>query len=399
MNCNTCRYQLSQCLDGRLPSGQRTAAMQHVEQCAECRTFWDDLQAAQQLTLRLQQPRVGADFREQLWARIHAGEGTPEAVFHEPVPILTKVRYAATGAAAAAAVLLAAIWIRDDSGLRGPNEPSRHTPIAGVDANPEATTVGDGMGGGPRNGGLVERTRRPTGHEQVFVSDIPLPSATRPLTLNLVAVEAARQLEQRHAMASAALRRVDDPDNNQVAAAKQALEISSEIRMLGELLLDLRDAGRLSFNDSQVDADLRFAVKLLSQGGDGNDLLLKDRDDTRLQAVQTIVAPALRSDHLGHIVRTIMVPPTINPAEEFDALERLNRRRPEVFPKLFFTLGSIDSLQHGVAMPGMTVFLQDACGPSWVAPRSEVEMREGLLRTLIDRGSVQIQIELPNGRR
>ncbi|MCB9879330.1 MAG: hypothetical protein H6835_17180 [Planctomycetes bacterium] len=397
MNCNTCRYQLSQCLDGRLPSGQRTAAMQHVERCAECRTFWDDLQAAQQLTMRLKQPHVGADFREQLWARIHAGEGTPEAVFHEPVPIWTKVRYAATGAAAAAAVLLAALWVRGDRGWRDPEVPSHHTQISGIETNPEATTVGDGVGGGPRNGGLVERSRRTNPHEQVFVSDMPLPSATRPLTLNLVAVEAARQLEQRYAMASAALRRLDDPDGNQIGAAKQAIEMSDEIRMFGELLLDLRDSQRLAFNDSQVDADLRFAVKLLSQGNaDGR--LLQDRDDTRLTAVQSVVAPALRSDHLGHVVRTIMVPPTINPAEEYDALARLNRRRPEVFPKLFYTFGSIE---HGVAIPvpGMTVFLQDVCGPSWVAPRSEVEARDGLLQTLTSRGTVQIQIELPAGIR
>ena len=89
MNCSTCRYELSQCLDGRLPSGRRTLVLQHAESCSECGAFWTELQAAQQLTLQLHQPRVSPGFRDQLWERIRAGEGTPEAVFHEPVPLLT----------------------------------------------------------------------------------------------------------------------------------------------------------------------------------------------------------------------------------------------------------------------------------------------------------------------
>src|SRR5262245_52243425 len=110
MNCTTCRYELSQCLDGRLPSGRRTIVLQHASQCEGCGTFWAELQAAQRLTLRLQRPRVSESFRESLWARVQAGEGTPDAVFREPVPLLAKLRYALTGAAAAAAALLCVTW-------------------------------------------------------------------------------------------------------------------------------------------------------------------------------------------------------------------------------------------------------------------------------------------------
>src|SRR5688572_23870014 len=122
MNCTTCRFELSQCLDGRLPSGRRAIVMQHASECTDCGTFWAELQAAQRLTLQLRRPRVGPDFREALWVRIQAGEGTPDAVFHEPVPLVVKLRYALTGAAAAAAALLCAMWLapEDDRPIQPP---------------------------------------------------------------------------------------------------------------------------------------------------------------------------------------------------------------------------------------------------------------------------------------
>src|SRR5262245_17400688 len=113
MNCSTCQYELSQCLDGRLASGRRALVMDHVAACAECGEFWRELQAAQALVLRLTRPRVDGDFRERLFERIETGEGTPPAVFQEQVPLATKIRYTLTGAAAAAAVLIAATLLRD----------------------------------------------------------------------------------------------------------------------------------------------------------------------------------------------------------------------------------------------------------------------------------------------
>lgn len=106
MSCHRYQSQLSLNLDGRLSSARRESLMQHVDSCDVCSRFWNELQAAQRLAMRLPQQQVSADFRSSLFERIHAGEGTPEAVFREPIPTTTKVRYLLSGAAAAAALLL-----------------------------------------------------------------------------------------------------------------------------------------------------------------------------------------------------------------------------------------------------------------------------------------------------
>jgi hypothetical protein len=103
--------------------------------------------------------------------------------------------------------------------------------------------------------------------------------------------------------------------------------------------------------------------------------------------VQAVLTPALRSSRLGSVSRTISLVPTLDPREETEVLMRLNLQRPEVFPKLFFVLGSnpnagADGHPFAPLPPGTVFVMPDACGPSWVAPRSEVESRDGLLRLL-----------------
>ena len=148
MNCTTCRYELSQCLDGRLPSGRRSEVMKHAESCATCGSFWLELQSAQRLTLSLRDATVSTDFREGLWDRIHAGEGTPSAVFHEPVQMWTKVRYTLTGAAAAAALLVGANYLQGlgDVGLGDKNAAPIHTNVASGDGGngSAGTTIPNG---------------------------------------------------------------------------------------------------------------------------------------------------------------------------------------------------------------------------------------------------------------
>lgn len=355
MNCNTCRYELSQCLDGRLPSGRRTLVLQHAESCSACGQFWNDLQAAQHLTLRLRTSHVDDGFRERLWERIRAGEGTPEAVFHEPVPLLTKLRYTLTGAAAAAAALLAVTMFRRAS------EPPRAEiePVANVErATPPAPSA------------PVAPQAQP-----VVLAHDPLMSATQPLTFNLFAVETARQLEHRHAAVATALRQLDNPRGNRDFAIRQAFDNAADFCAFGELLLDLRDRDRLQFTDNSFDADLRFAVRLLKLGEE------QQRD---LRTVETVVAPALRSERLGKVCNVIAVRPTIDRQEEIEVLRRLTRLRPEVFPKLFVVLGNEAEWHWDVrSLPGNLMFqIEDACGPSWVAPRSEVEASEMLLQTV-----------------
>lgn len=364
MNCNTCRYELSQCLDGRLPSGRRALVLAHAETCTDCGAFWKELQAAQELTLSLQPISVGDDFRASLWERIHAGEGTPEAVFHEPVPTWTKVRYALTGAAAAAAVLVGATLLKEDPAPalidRGEVATAAVTPPAPALVQPPAPAQ--------LAGGMQDRV--PLAHN-------PLISAAKPLTFDLVALETARQLEQRYAAAAAGVRMMRDPSLDQERAIESVLENVTELRTFGEVLLDLRNLRRLEFTDEQVDQDLRFAVRLLAQTH-----AVADRSP---RMIDELVTPAL-TDRLGTISRAIMVRPSADANEELDTLLQLNVTRPDVFPKLFVVLGNSegDAGEFDVRVPGVTFLMMGDCGPSLVAPRSELLRNH--LRVMVDFG-------------
>lgn len=112
MRCSQAEHLLSLNLDGRLASGQRRVLLEHLAGCTRCRSLDRELEAARELALSLPLQRVGPSFREELWQRIRAGEGTPEAVFHEPVSLRTKVRYFATGVAAAGVLLAATHLLR-----------------------------------------------------------------------------------------------------------------------------------------------------------------------------------------------------------------------------------------------------------------------------------------------
>ena len=356
MNCNTCRFELSQCLDGRLPSGRRATVLQHVDACAPCAEYWTEMQAAQQLVLRVPRLQVGADFRDRLWARIQAGEGTPDAVFREPISWLTKTRYALTGAAAAAAVLLAALWLRDESRL--PIE----TPIAQVDLDGSA---GDADLANPNR---LERRVAPPPATIELAGAPSFVSAAQPLTSDLVAVEAAKQFQQRFLDANQAIQRLAlEPADG--AALRRTFESADELRGYGHVLLTLRDRDRLSFRDVDVDADLRVAVNMLDARR-----LQKRNVDT----VRSVVAPALASKHLGNLVRTLRVQPSIDPSEETEVLWRLNLMQPEAFERMFFVMGDPNEICESFGLPRRPeVFLfEGQCGPQWVAPRSAVQRFE-----------------------
>lgn len=394
MNCTTCRFELSQCLDGRLPSGRRAIVMQHAESCAACGQFWTELQAAQQLTLRLRSQRVSPSFREELWERIRAGEGTPEAVFHEPVPTLTKLRYALTGAALAAGLLLGASWLRssDSEGLA----PAADAPIAGLTKNQLPGDAPNGLQprshdrAGPHSGTLSTLASAGDGTPRL---DDPLLASTQRLTPGLLAVETAKQLEQRYGEAMLALQRCEEAPEESASAAQLAWRKADEFQSLGEVLLDLRNRQRLSFRDQEVDADLRFAVNILRQG---------QRGQRNEQTARVVVGEALRSTRLGTLSRTIWVAPPVDPREDMDLLVHLTTQRPEVFRQLFFVVPSPAGAPHDFpGLPADTVFLMhDVCGPSWVAPRSEVATREMLriLELRLQNEPVQVQIEFGTRR-
>jgi hypothetical protein len=405
MNCNTCRYELSQCLDGRLPSGRRAVVMQHLTECEVCASFWSELQAAQQLTLQLPKEHVSEGFREQLWERIRAGEGTPDAVFHEPVPLLTKARYALTGAAAAAAVLLASTWLRNDH--RAPNENQVAEVKQAQDSNADAAQEDRAAIGG---GAVLVGGQGATGNRRLMPrQDLPdedsMPAmfaSAQPLTADLVAKEAARQFEQRYVSANRNLAQLataktrNDSQQDTDLIVGRLLDGANELHLFAEVLLDLRDNNRVFFPDAEVGANLRLVSNMLGQTRGHN---------RNLDTVQSYVAPALRqSDRLGNIAQLISLRPSYasyDPIEgraEQEMLRQLSTLRPDVFPKLFFVLPSTNNgVSYQMLQNGELFAFDSQCGPSFVAPRSRVEESNQRFRLRIDssqQGAREVHVEI-----
>lgn len=367
MNCTTCRYELSQCLDGRLPSGRRAEVMNHAESCATCGSFWLELQAAQELTLSLRETEVSPSFREGLWERINAGEGTPSAVFHEEVPLWSKVRYALTGAAAAAAMLLGVTFLMkddvsnpnttnvasSDNSQNGVNENTGASGPSGVQAD-LASMGGSSIGGG-------HGTLQPRRHAQPqieFQTPPPLMAATKRLSVDLLAVESARQLEDRYATATIGMRLMRDPASAQ-SAVNRIIESAAEMREFGEVLLDLHDNQSLYFKDAGVDADLRIAVKMFDK--------VRGIESPSVQTVEDFIAPVLSSGRLATVSNSILLKPSTNAYEQRSYLRRINTMRPDVFSKLFVVVGTPDAMN-----PGALFVFEDECEMGWVAPKSEI---------------------------
>jgi len=384
MNCNTCRYELSQCLDGRLPSGRRAAVLEHAESCPSCGQFWNELQAAQRLTLSLKPTEVSHQFREGLWERIHAGEGTPDAVFQEPVAVWTKVRYALTGAAAAAALLIGVTFLQQEE----PQQPSE-TDIAATDGNTLQPRTPDAIAAVNDTNNLQPRNALHTSGSTLAGN--PLFSNARPLTMQVLAREAASQLEQRYHEAAIGMRMMRDPQSNRAAAVRRVIDNANELRDFGELLLELRERRRLFISDVNVDRDLSFAVEWLDR--------VPELPEHSPEIVETYYGPALSKRRLANVTDHIGLTIAQDPQREQLELKELNTRRPEVFPKLFVVFGNMNDLQGQMTtiLPNMT-FVEGNCGPSWVAPRTVVERHDTLLRMSSKQGQVTFEIEVHEGK-
>ncbi|MGE3173653.1 MAG: hypothetical protein AB7O97_13600 [Planctomycetota bacterium] len=415
MNCSTCQYELSQCLDGRLPSGRRAVVMDHVAACAECDRFWRELQGAQALVLNLQRHRVEPDFRDRLFERVQTGEGTPPAVFQEQVSLGTKVRYLCTGAAAAAAVLVAATLLRS-RGESAPEHLDRVATTAGVgsdvratgdaprsDTNrravertaPPATLAGSGPAMRPRaNAAPVADGQPYVASQQAspLVPREPLLGAVKPLTPDLIAVETARQFENRHRFATQCLSLFDQRQGD-AAMANTICEQALELDQLGGVLSDLRDSNWLSFHDVRVDADLRVFLGLL----DREQLEVPEQRAEAVQIVRRIVAPALRrSSSLGQLTNALSVTPSFDAHDRTHELMQFTRAWPDVIGQIFFVLPSgpdpvdVDPLQLS-----RTFRFQDSCGPVYVTPMSEVQGSRLVFRRL--HGQVNFRFEARSG--
>lgn len=409
MNCNTCRYELSQCLDGRLPSGRRTVVMQHVSECEACASFWNEMQAAQRLTLRLPREEVGADFRERLFERIGAGEGSPEAMFRDPVPVMAKVRYAFTGAAAAAAMLFVGLWLQDgdrnlqpndmaptaargvsdeDVSDRGSNETGSNDGTVSTTAMAQVASAGGTTSAGGINGlGISERRPGNGGYYyagrnvdvDAFAYEagtrpfggVALIQAAQPMGTMVTAQETARQLEARYRSVNyqlGLLRRQPQQIDVQIVV-RRIVDDASELRLFADLLLEMQRHQRVRFDDPEIGSELELAA----------DSFRDVRVDHSLDAVRTVVATTVeRSPRLGTISRKIAVRPG-DRAEDAQILMWLNRTRPEVFRMLFIPLGPGDvfSPEFGIMRQSHVLYFSDPCGNNLVAPRSEVEMLNG----------------------
>lgn len=132
-------HELSQFLDGRLPSGRREQLLERIAEDPEAARLLEEMEQAQALAQSLSMPRVGRSFSESLWQRIRSGEGTPEAVFREPLPLWTKARYVASGALAAAAMIAAVHLLTGNEATdpRSPESAGRTTEVASADADPQ----------------------------------------------------------------------------------------------------------------------------------------------------------------------------------------------------------------------------------------------------------------------
>ena len=362
LNCTTCRFELSQCLDGRLPSGRRAEVMNHAESCATCGSFWLELQAAQRLTLSLRATEVSSNFREGLWQRIHAGEGTPSAVFQEEVPLWSKVRYTLTGAAAAAALLIGVTFLTKDQ--TAATDTTNVAQVGGrngeringnvTDSNPPINAelvASNGDQSSPLRGTLEPRQLQ-------SYETVPFISAAKKLSMELVAVETARQLEERYATAEIGMRMLKNPSNNSESAINKVLRSAHEMGDFGELLLDLRDRQRLFFTDAGIGYELQYAVNMLTQAG--------SIASPTQQTVEQFVAPVLASGRLAHVSRSISLKPSSDHEERRD-LWRVNTMRPEVMAKLFVPIGN-----HEQMRPGTVFLFEGDCDFEWVAPISEI---------------------------
>jgi hypothetical protein len=204
--------------------------------------------------------------------------------------------------------------------------------------------------------GTLESRRR-----QYQITQPPLMAAAKPLSTQVLAVETARQLEERYASAAVGLRMMQNPESNRAAWVTQVVNSAREMRDFGELLIDLRDRQGLVFTDASIDADLQFAVAMLKN--------VSAKSTPSEQLIELVIEPVLtKSGRLAHVSRSIRFKPTTNIHTERSYLQSVNTMRPEVFRKLFVVLGTPDQMR-----PSTIFLLQGDCELGWVAPISEIK--------------------------
>ncbi|MEZ5987563.1 MAG: hypothetical protein R3F30_00250 [Planctomycetota bacterium] len=122
MDCKRARNTMQEALDQRLKAAELKGFQEHVLACQACRQDYGRLRSLRQWTRALPQEPVARDFSARLFARIRAGEGSPDAIFAAPIPALRQARVFLSGALTAAALLLGFWLLFDALGRRDATE-------------------------------------------------------------------------------------------------------------------------------------------------------------------------------------------------------------------------------------------------------------------------------------
>ncbi|GEM_PF-6914340 len=144
--CRRFRAMTGEAVDGRLPRKHEQVYRAHILSCPACRKSYEELRRLKEWTRSLPSEELSGAFHETLQARILSGEGTPEGALDAPIPLGQQVRFFASGAATAAALLISA-WLVVD-GLtemkgrgRVPTAP-RPPVVSGMVSTPDRETAG-----------------------------------------------------------------------------------------------------------------------------------------------------------------------------------------------------------------------------------------------------------------
>jgi hypothetical protein len=153
MNCANARHDMSRSLDRRLDAVAQRELAEHLMRCEPCKREYHGLRKAMEYVQLATPMRVSPGFRDKLFRRIEAGEGTPDGALRPIIPLRDKVRFFLVGAAAAALILLAAGYFLQGGALverDGAKDDLVVTPGGSVRPNrsPEGARAGTLAGGG-----------------------------------------------------------------------------------------------------------------------------------------------------------------------------------------------------------------------------------------------------------
>lgn len=153
MRCGSAREWLSLAMDGQLPPDRTISLEKHLQQCAECHSYREDLQVGQRL-LRATEPQLSENFEWRLQLKLNQTlrEAARTAVLPwETRPTGLRRWFGSVGLATAgslAAVLLVGLLVLPPSGRLSPaDSPGGSSFVSSeVPATPETGTIGGDRG-------------------------------------------------------------------------------------------------------------------------------------------------------------------------------------------------------------------------------------------------------------